>query len=178
MERNEMIEILMGKANISRIEAEEALEKCDWDLLDAIFYLERMGKFEDRKTTTIIEVKENNDNKKESHKKKEDKSGGIGEIVGRIIKFIGKIIKKGNENYFEIRKENEKPIKISLTVSILLLVFLFWAVCILLVIGLFCGYKYSLSGANIKCDGVNDVLEKVSESADNIKRDFKEGYEK
>ena len=52
-----MIEILMGKANISRIEAEEALEKSDWDLLDAIFYLEKMGKFEDR-NTTIIEVKE------------------------------------------------------------------------------------------------------------------------
>ncbi len=172
-----MIEILMGKANISRIEAEEALEKSDWDLLDAIFYLERMGKFEYRKTTTIIEVKENN-NEKERHKKKEDKSGGVGEIVGRIFKFIGKIIKKGNENYFEIRKENEKPIKVSLTISALLLVLFFWAVAILLIIGLFCGYRYSISGPNMNCNGVNDVLEKVSESADNIKKDFKEGYEK
>ena len=53
-----MIEILMGKGNITRREAEEALEKCDWDLLDAIFYLERNGKFEENNTTTIIEVKE------------------------------------------------------------------------------------------------------------------------
>lgn len=173
-----MIEILMGKTNISRTEAEEALEKCDWDLLDAIFYLERMGKFENRNTTTIIEVKEKNNDKKESHKKNEDKSYGVGEIVGRIFKFIGKIIKKGNENYFEIRKENEKPIKVSLTISALLLVIFFWAVGILLVVGLFCGYRYSISGPNMNCNGVNGVLEKVSESANNIKKDFKEGYEK
>ncbi len=178
MERNEMIEILIGKANISPREAEEALEKCDWDLLDAIFYLERMGKFENRNTTTIIEVKEKDNDKKEKHEKHEDKSGGLGEIVGRIFKFIGKMIKKGNENYFEIRKENEKPIKVSLTISALLLVLFFWVVGVLLIVGLFCGYRYSISGPSMNCNGVNDILGKVSESADNIKKDFKEGYEK
>ena len=167
MERNEMIEILIGKANISHKEAEEALEKCDWDLLDAIFYLERMGKFENRNTTTIIEVKEKDNDKKEKHEKHEDKSGGLGEIVGRIFKFIGKIIKKGNENYFEIR-----------TISALLLVLFFWVVGVLLIVGLFCGYRYSISGPSMNCNGVNDILGKVSESADNIKKDFKEGYEK
>ncbi len=173
-----MIEILMGKTNITRREAEEALEKCNWDLLDAIFYLERMGKFEDRNTTTIIEVKEESNSRKENHKKDNEKSGGLGEIVGRIFKFIGKMIKKGNENYFEIRKENEKPIKISLTITALLLVLFFWAAGILLVVGLFCGYRYSISGPNMNSKGVNDILEKVSESADSIKKDFKEGYEK
>ena len=29
----------------------------------------------------------------------------------------------------------------------------------------------------MNCGGVNDVFEKVSESADNIKKDFKKGYE-
>jgi len=178
MERNEMIEILVEKTNISRFKAEEVLEKCDWDLLDAIVYLERMEKIENKNTTTIIEVKEKHKSRKEGHKKEEAKSGGVGEIVGRIFKFIGKVIKKGNENYFEIRKEDEKPIKISLTISVILLVFLFWAVGILLVVGLFYGYKYSISGPNVKCDGVNDVLEKVSESAGTIKNDFKEGYKK
>lgn len=41
MKRNEMIEILMGKANVIHEEAEEALEKCNWDLLDSIIYLEK-----------------------------------------------------------------------------------------------------------------------------------------
>ena len=43
--------------------------------------------------------------------------------------------------------------------------------------GLFCGYKYSIVGPHINYEGVNDIFEKVSESADTIKKDFKEGYE-
>lgn len=174
MERNEMIEVLMEKAKVSHEEAEEALQKCDWDLLDSIIYLERKGKIENNETTTIIEVEQ--ENKEENNKEDENKSGGLGEVIGRIFKFIGKIISKGNKNHFEIRKENEKPIKISLTIAVLLLIVAFWPVAILLVIGLFCGYKYSITGPNINTDKVNDVLDKAAESVYNIKDDFKEGY--
>lgn len=179
MERNEMIEILMGKVNVSKEEATEALENCGWDLLDAIIYLERKGKVENNETTTIIEVQSESqkEEKEKEHKSHDEKCGGIGEIVGRVFRFIGKVLKKGNENYFEIRKENEKPIRISLTISVLLLIFLFVPSTILLVVGLFCGYKYSVVGPNINYEGVNDIFEKVSESADTIKKDFKEGYE-
>lgn len=179
MERNEMIEILMGKVNVSREEATEALESCDWDLLDAIIYLERKGKVENDETTTIIEVQSEGqkEEKKKGYKNHDEKCGGIGEIVGRVFRFIGKVLKKGNENHFEIRKENEKPIRISLTISVLLLIFLFIPSAILLVVGLFCGYKYSIVGPHINYEGVNDIFDKVSESADTIKKDFKEGYE-
>lgn len=176
MERNEMIEVLMRKANVSREEAEEALEKCNDDVLDAIVYLERIGRVANDEVTTIIEVKE--EDQKQENKGHEEKYGGIGEIIGRIFKFAGKFIRKGNENHFEIRKENEKPVKISLTISALLLIFLFIPSMILLIVGLFCGYKYSISGPNIKYDGVNDVFEHASKTADTIKNDFKEGYEK
>ncbi|MCR1951194.1 MULTISPECIES: DUF4342 domain-containing protein [unclassified Clostridium] len=180
MERNEMIEIIIAKAKITREEAIDALEKCNWDVVDTIIYLERNGKIENNETTTIIEVKEEDQKqeKNENSKRYKEGYGGIGEIIGRIFKFIGKFIKKGNENFFEIKKDNEKPIRVSITVSILLLVFLFAPTIVLLVIGLFCGYKYSLAGANINYDGVNSVFEKASESADTIKKDFKEGYEK
>lgn len=179
MERNEMIEILMAKVSVNKEEAIEALENCDWDLLDAIIYLERKGKVKNNETTTIIEVQSESqkEEKKKGHKNYDEKCGGIGEIVGRVFRFIGKVLKKGNENYFEIRKENEKPIRISLTISVLLLIFLFIPSAILLVVGLFCGYKYSVVGAHINYEGVNDIFEKVSESADTIKKDFKEGYE-
>lgn len=44
MERNEMIESIMAKANITREEAIEVLEKCNWDIVDSIIYLEKSGK--------------------------------------------------------------------------------------------------------------------------------------
>ncbi|GAA0725234.1 DUF4342 domain-containing protein [Clostridium malenominatum] len=178
MERNEMIEIIIAKANVSREEAINALEKCNWDVVDSIIYLERSGKIKNNEATTIIEIKEEEQDKKEDNKKYEEKHGGIGEAIGRMFKFIGKLIKKGSENFFEIRKENEKPIRISLTVSILLLIFLFVPTMVLLVIGLFCGYKYSLAGSYNNYNEVNNVFEKVSESADSIKKGFKESYER
>ncbi|HAK42924.1 MAG TPA: DUF4342 domain-containing protein [Clostridium sp.] len=178
MERNEMIEILIGKTNVSREEAQEVLEKCNWDLLDSIIYLERRGKVENNEATTIIEAKEEEQEKKEDNKKHDEKFGGIGEVIGRIFKFVGKFIKKGSSHFFEFRKENEKPIRISLTISILLLIFLSVPSIVLLIVGLFCGYKYSISGSNVNYDGVNNIFEEVSKSADTIKKDFKEGYEK
>ncbi|MDS0524720.1 DUF4342 domain-containing protein [Clostridium sp. SHJSY1] len=175
MERNEMIKVLMEKAKISHEEAEETLKKNDWDLLDSIIYLERKGKIENNQTTTIVEVGQTSkeENKKESDK---NKCGGVGTVIGRIFKFIGKVIKKGNNHHFEISKENEKPIRITLTISVLLFIIAFWAVSILLIVGLFCGYKYSITGSNINTDKVNDILGKASKSADNIKDDFKKGY--
>ena len=177
MERNEMIKKLMEKAYVTNEEAQEVLEKCNWDLLDEIIYLERNGKVENNETTTIIEVKEEEQKKEDYSKKKDESYGGIGEVIGRIFKCLGKIISKGNKNYFEIKKDNEKPIRISLTISIILLILFMPPTVVLLIIGLFCGYKYSVGGPNMNCDGVNDVFEKVSESADTIKKDFKKGYE-
>ena len=169
MERNEMIKKLMEKAYVTNEEAQEVLEKCNWDLLDA--------KVENNETTNIIEVKEEEQKKEDYSKKKDESYGGIGEVIGRIFKYLGKIISKGNKNYFEIKKDNEKPIRISLTISIILLILFMPPTVVLLIIGLFCGYKYSVGGPNMNCDGVNDVFEKVSESADTIKKDFKKGYE-
>jgi len=178
MERDEMIKVLMEKAKVSYEEAEKVLQECDWDLLDSIIYLERQGKVENNEANTVIEVavESKEENKKENEENHKKKSGGIGEIIGRVFKFMGKVISKGNENYFEVRKESKKPIKISLTISTLLLIIGFWPVAILLVVGLFLGYRYSITGPDINTNKVNDIFDKASESADNIKDDFKEGY--
>lgn len=180
MERNEMINTLVRKANISPEEAQEVLEKCNWDLLDAIVYLERRGKVENNEVTaiTVVEVNEEKQEEKEDKKKQDEKYGGIGEMLGRMFKFIGKVIRKGTKNFLEIRKDEQKPIRISLTISILFLIFLSVPTIVLLIIGLFCGYKYSISGPNFNYEGVNSIFEEVSKSAEHIKKDFKEGYEK
>lgn len=173
MDKKEKIEVLMKKVNISYEEAEKALEECNWDVLDAVLKIEREGKVENDEVTAIVEVKQ----EEQKEEKKEESFGGVGELIGRMFKFLGKFIKKGNENYFEIRKNNEKPIRISLTISVLLLVFLSVPAIVLLIVGLFCGYKYSLAGKKVNYDGVNTVFEEVSKSADSVKKDFKKGYE-
>ena len=168
MENKEMIEKLMEKTKVSEEEAKEALEKCNYDILDAIIYLERKEKY--AKDAQYIDLS------KDDNKEKEKEGCGFGKVLGRFFRCIGKLISKGNKNYFEIKDENNKPIKISLTISVILLVLAFWPVVILLVIGLFLGYKYSIVGPNINNENINDILEKASTSAENIKNDFNEGY--
>ena len=173
MERIEMVEKLMSKANVGYEEAQQALESTNWDLLDAMVYLERQGKVKtSQENKSIVLTKESSEDKKEK------KQRGVGAMFGRVCRFIKNLIKKGNENYFEINKEGEKPIKISLTISTLLLIIAFWPVVVLLVVGLFLGYKYSLTGPDIKCDTVNDILGKASSSAEDIKNDFNKEYTK
>ena len=167
MERKEMIEKIMKKADVSYEKAEEALEKCNWDMLDAIIYLEREKK-EKEESKAVVCVPE-------IHKENEN-CDGLGRLLGRIFKFIGKIIRKGNVNYFYINKEGKEPIKISITISTVLLILAFWPVMILLIIGLFSGYKYSIKGKDIKSHEVNSVFNKASEAAQSIKNNFNEGY--
>ena len=175
MERIEMVEKLMSKADVSYEEAQAALEQSNWDLLDAMIYLERQGKTKTAKESkAIVLVKGNNNESSESNKEK--KHGGVGTVFGRFCRFVKNLISKGNANYFEINKEGEKPIKISLTISTILLILAFWPVVVLLIVGLFLGYKYSLTGPDVKGDTVNDILGKASSSAEDIKNDFNQGY--
>ena len=177
MERIEMIEQLKNKAMVTYEEAKEALEKCNWDLLNAIIYLERKGKVNNSGSTDLVKLSKESDSKDENKEEsKKEKSSGFGALLGRFFKFIEKAIKKGNKNYFEIKKDNEEPIRVSLTISTILLLIAFWPVAILLLVGLFLGYKYSLSGPDIKSDTVNNVFEKASTSAKDIKKDFQQGY--
>ena len=130
----------------------------------------------ENKIIEVTEVKEEGNKSKDRHS--EDKHYWICKIVGKIFKLIGKIIKKGNENYFEIKKENEDPIRISLTISVLLLIFLSAPTIVLLIVGLFCGYQYSLTGSTNNYNKVNEVFGKATEAADNFKEDFKKEYNK
>lgn len=168
MERREIIETLAKKANITLEEAENILALNNFDLLDSIIYLERKGKIPNNHTTTMVEVA--------VEEEKKEHYGGIGELIGRVFRFIGKVIKKGSNHYFEIRKNQEKPIRINMIISVLLLFFLFVPVAILLVVGLFCGYKYSMSGKNVNYECVNSIFEEASKGCEGIKKDFNEGY--
>ena len=46
MDHFEMVEKLRQKTQVSYEDAKSALEACDWDLLDALVYLEQQGKLQ------------------------------------------------------------------------------------------------------------------------------------
>ena len=62
MDHFEMVEKLRTKANVSYEEAKAALEKTDWDVLDALVLLEGEGKVSDGQPAAEYTTQDKGDN--------------------------------------------------------------------------------------------------------------------
>lgn len=173
MEKVEMVEKLRSKTNISYEEAKDALENTNWDILDAIVYLERIGKIKKPSVSTYFtneykEVpKENLNQITESKEKKKEK------FSESFFETICRIIDKGNTILFVIKKNNKVILKLPITVIVLLILFTFSTIILLLIVGLFFEMEFSLEGYNMENSEINKYLKSISKYIIKIKNDFK-----
>lgn len=179
MDNLEKVEKLRKKADISYEEAKEILEKCDWDILDAVIELEARGKIntDDESSYTtegcrqheapqspkqVAESYQNYDNQKKNNK-------GFFKSLWDGIVFL---LKKGCENTFTVHKDNRCIMNIPVLLLVLLIICSFTLVLLIMLIGLFCGYRYSFSGPDLGNEKVNGAMGKASDAAENIKEEF------
>lgn len=59
-----------------------------------------------------------------------------------------------------------------ITILVIMMVFAFYVIVPLLIVGLFFGFKYYFSGPVADGIDLNNVMDKASEAAENIKKDF------
>ena len=172
----EQVEKLREKTSVSFEEAKSALDACGGDLLEALIYLEKQGKvnapvgggYYSSKNTGETEKESTADSSKSGARRGESFS----ELLKRFGRFCGRVIKKGNSNYFEAEKDGKIVISIPVTLLVIGLIFLFWIIVPLLVIGLFFGYRYHFHGNELGKDSVNRVMNSASSTAEEIKRSF------
>lgn len=151
MDKLEKIERLRERAQVSYDEAREAYEQADGDLLDALILLEKQGKVRPpqgdgyyRSEQTVHEPSgEGQGERSEGRQgRSEQETNNFKETLDRIVKFLGGLIKKGNNTSFEILKDKEHMASFPVTVLALLLLFAPWVTLPLIVIGLFFGFHY------------------------------------
>lgn len=171
MEHIEMVERLKEKADVTYEEAKAALEASNWDMLDAVILLEKDSKIKQGTGEYSTKKKEH---KKEKHYDMPKDTVGIGDVLMKFGRWIGKLIQMGNRNSINADKNGERMISLPVTAFVLLLIVGFWGVLPIMVVGLFCGFSYSFSGPDLGRDDVNDVIGKATKVADNIKDEFKE----
>lgn len=179
MESHKLIDKLKNETNISYEDAKIALEKSNWDILEAFVYLEEIGKVQ-RPSVSIFytnEYKEsykhteiiiNKDQENSYNNAKRDNT-----FEGIFVK-VCKIIDTCNNIFFEIKKENKVFLKIPVTVIILLLIFAFWIVIPLYITGLFFDIEFSLSGKRVELSKINNVLKMISVNIKKVKHGWKE----
>ncbi len=167
MDHFEMVEKLSQKANVTYEEAKATLEKCDWDMLDALVMLEAAGKV---KTTPETSAQYSTQPQPQpapvqANGKQEFVSG-----MQKLWNFICNLFKKGNVNSFSIFRHGEELVTMPVTVLALLVIFIWPASIILLMIGMFCGMRYKFSGPDFsENNAVNNAMNKAADTVQNDK---------
>jgi hypothetical protein len=175
----ESVERLRQKANVTYEEAKAALDACGDDILEAMIYLERQGKVKPPQNGGYYSSRNQAEPEKESTSSngRNHESTGTGEtfgqLVGKFFRWCGKIIDKGNHNSFEVRREDKVVISVPVTILVLLLIFAFWVVIPLILIGLFFGCRYFFRGPDLEPTGMNRFMDSAANAADNLKNDVK-----
>lgn len=174
------VEKLQEKANLTYEEAKAVLEECNWDILDAVIKLEEEGRINNDKGTEYTtqaggdtgspkstqEVVESYQQYQEEQKNKEK---GFFHSLWSGIKYL---FKKGCENKFIVERKNETIMEMPVILLIALCIAFFWAIIILVIVSLFFSFKYSFAGPDLGKDSVNNVMDKASTIADDIKKDM------
>lgn len=175
----EQVEKLREKANVTYDEAKTALEASGGDLLDALIYLERNGKVQPPPNDGYYNSKQQAEFVKESseasREKNTENSGSFTGLLNRFFKWCGRIIAKGNENSFEVRRNGKYVIAVPVTVLALFIIFAFWFVVPLVAIGLFFGYRYVFKGPDLEKTDVNRVMGTAADAAESLKKEVFEG---
>ena len=149
MDHYEMVENLRTKANVTYEEAKAALEKSDWDMLDALVLLESEGKVSGGAEYTTKEKKA----ECESQARRCEVKAGL----GRLVAWVKKMFSMGNNNQFVISRKGSEMVSMPITVMALLMI-LFWHFSlIVLFVGLFLGARYSFRGPDINTRVTNFV---------------------
>ena len=178
----ELVEKLVNKTGLSYTEARNALERANGDILEALIQLEAEGRVSGGKTAQYSTNASNNEstenkefrNSKECKGQKEKSKAG--ENFKKTTKSIGEWLKdvfdKGNTNNIEMFRNGEKKIGMPVTAFVLLLIFCFWIIIPLMIVGLFLGCRYHFSGPQLGKQSVNNAMDKATDLADNIKSEI------
>ena len=169
MEQFELVEKLVLKTGVTYEDAKLALEACNWDMLDAVVYLEKLGKVKNG----AAHYKTGTSEKKTVFTEPEKSKGAnFGEVCGKIVNFVGTLVDLGNRNYLDISHKGKHVITLSMTVMVIFLLLGFWALIPLMIVGLFFGFNYHFRGTGNENE-INDLLNKASDAAENVKEQMK-----
>jgi len=179
----ELVEKLVEKTGLSYGEAKQALEKTDWDILEALIQLEAQGKGQGGRTTQYTTNNDSNNfqqnqqyqqyQQNQQGKDKKAKGENFKKASKSLGDFLKEIFDKGNKNCLVMHNNDEKRIELPVTAFIVLLIFCFWVIIPLMIVALFFGCRFSFSGTDLGKDSVNSAMGKATDIADNIKSEFK-----
>lgn len=162
MEKIEKVQKLCEKTGATAEVANAALEACKWDMFEAFLMLDKERNSGTSQNGNVYASQagqqgQNNgyaqystagttDYGQSQTQYQNPKSSNFGESVGKCVKWFGDLIQRGMDNFLDIEREGRNNIRIPVTIAVLLFVFFNVFALALMIVGLFCGFRYSFSG--------------------------------
>ena len=169
MERYEMAELLSKKANVTLEEAREALAENEWDMLDAMVALERKYRRTDDTVRVDGAAGEAGAPQPVSTKKKDEGHMGFKAGMRELWRMICRLFRITLDNDFCVRRFDREILSVPVLVLIVLIIFCFWIILPVLLIGLFFGCRYRFEGHELGKPVVNKAMDKLGDVAEDIK---------
>ncbi len=177
MDNLEKVEKIREKTGVSYEAAKEALEASNYDILDAIVYLEKNGKVAAPKVEVVAVEETEKKERREKFKKTQDDyekncNKKARNYFADFFKWLGKLFQKSVDTSFVVERKHENLIQMPVLVLIVLLIFVFWIVCPLIIVGLFLDCRYRFEGLKDGKLDINDFCDKCADGAENLKKEF------
>ena len=170
MTRLEMVEKIREKTGITYDEARQALEKANWDMLDAIVAVEKerepQGEQFACEAAPAREISE--PLAKKARVVRHSNVGEIGDKVAAGLRWLGTWIRRGENVHLEVSRKGEGILSLSLVTVILVFLLSWWLPALLIVAGLFTGYRFRFTGASLIGKAANAAADKAGEKAEEI----------
>lgn len=173
MDKLEKVELIREKTGVTYDDAKVALDACNDDVLDAIIWLERLGKAQTQTASYTTTAEASGSVSPEMVQaqvayQESSKRSKFGEWLGRVGAEFKRICKASLDTSFVITRKGERVFGMPV-LFIILGILLWWAAFPLLVIGLFFDCHYHIEGAKPITVDVNKVMDMASDGVDSIK---------
>lgn len=183
----EQVERLREKADVSYAQAKQALEYSGGNLLDALIYLEEQGAiprpqgayYSTRNETpppppVRDELAPLGEKKGGKEKREKKKTKGMGVKVVRGKTLFSTLRRWLIDNELEIWRRGQPVTALPILVLVVLVLFVPYVTLPVLVLGLFVGFRYQISGPDLEDDTINGMMGSVADTAADLGRQVME----
>lgn len=182
MDNLEKVEKIREKTGVSYEAAKEALEASNYDVLDAIVYLEKQGKVKAPEVQAVIVEETEKQERREKFKKTQDDyekkcKKKARNYINDFFKWLGALLKKSVDTSFIVERKGENILTMPVLILILFLICLFWLIFPLMIVGLFLDCRYRFEGIHKTQFDINEFCDRCADSAEDLKNSFKKDEE-
>ena len=172
MDEMEKVEKLRARAEVTADEARNALKACDGDLLDAMVFLEKIGKAKAPSEVVVTTSRTEHTTFEDVQNTVDRYDREAARPLSTKLKHLFSIIMdKLSNNFLRIEHKGEELIKVKLWIFVLVMLFVWHVSIVAIIISLFFGVRYSFVGRDDMTEA-NKLIGKASEAASYVKDKF------